>query len=76
MKQNFCSDAETYGLPVTNQRDGKGASLLEVDRVVRASYPSPPAVGYRQSRPSFRLLALIVVTSAVVIAVVVAVVKG
>ena len=34
------SNAQREGLPVTNLRDGKGAELLDVDRVVRGSYPT------------------------------------
>lgn len=34
------SNAQREGLPVTNSRDGKGAELLDVDRVVRGSYPT------------------------------------
>lgn len=34
------SNAQREGLPVTNLRDKKGAELLDVDRVVRGSYPT------------------------------------
>jgi hypothetical protein len=34
------SNAQREGLPVTNVRDGKGAELLDVDQVVRGSYPT------------------------------------
>lgn len=34
------SNAQREGLPVTNLRDEKGAELLDVDRVVRGSYPT------------------------------------
>lgn len=38
--QQWRSNAQREGLPVTNSRDEKGAELLDVDRVVRGSYPT------------------------------------
>lgn len=43
------SNAQREGLPVTNLRDKKGAELLDVDRVVRGSYPTYSTVMTKRS---------------------------